>query len=260
MGQVNVTYEILLTVDKPLPIMSIANNQITIEEKIYDDEIGDQSKTSGSILIQNVGEGVLSVEMECDSNLLLDSTNLEIEPKGENSVSFWLDPNASLAPGTHKFEITVTDTVNDISETVEVFYEVLRSENTVVVWIGSKNAKVNNELTQLDAPPYIKSGTTMVPLRLVSEGLGFGLEWVPELKTIIIDLGGNRFLRLVIDYPTAIIEEPDGTLTQQELIVAPEISGGRTFVPLRFIGEIVGAEVEWKAETKQVTLTRSLKE
>ncbi|MHC1679202.1 MAG: copper amine oxidase N-terminal domain-containing protein [Candidatus Cryosericum sp.] len=39
------------------------------------------------------------------------------------------------------------------------------------------------------------------------------------------------------------------------LDVAPEILGGRTFVPIRFISESFGATVEWLAETQGITIT-----
>jgi hypothetical protein len=39
------------------------------------------------------------------------------------------------------------------------------------------------------------------------------------------------------------------------LDVAPYIQGGRTFVPLRFIGESFGAKVEWFAEEKKIIYT-----
>ena len=40
------------------------------------------------------------------------------------------------------------------------------------------------------------------------------------------------------------------------LEVAPEIKNGRTFVPLRFVTEALGAEVEWVAETKTIVVTK----
>jgi hypothetical protein len=38
--------------------------------------------------------------------------------------------------------------------------------------------------------------------------------------------------------------------------VAPEIKNGRTFVPLRFVTETLGAEVEWIPETKTIKVSK----
>jgi hypothetical protein len=43
---------------------------------------------------------------------------------------------------------------------------------------------------------------------------------------------------------------------QYVMDVAPYISNGRTFVPVRYLGDALGAQVSWDASTQTVTLTR----
>ena len=38
--------------------------------------------------------------------------------------------------------------------------------------------------------------------------------------------------------------------------VAPEIINDRTYVPIRFVAEELGADVQWNEETKTVTITK----
>jgi hypothetical protein len=38
------------------------------------------------------------------------------------------------------------------------------------------------------------------------------------------------------------------------LDVPPEIKNGRTFVPIRFVSENLGAQVEWEASTQTITI------
>lgn len=52
--------------------------------------------------------------------------------------------------------------------------------------IGAKEAVINGTVVPLDAPPELKNGTTMVPLRFVTEGLGARVQWLPETKQVIL--------------------------------------------------------------------------
>jgi hypothetical protein len=57
----------------------------------------------------------------------------------------------------------------------------------VSLTIGSKVALVNGEQVNLEVPPRLTQGTTMVPLRFVADSLGARVEWVPEKKQVIIN-------------------------------------------------------------------------
>ncbi|XID95619.1 copper amine oxidase N-terminal domain-containing protein [Paenibacillaceae bacterium WGS1546] len=52
-----------------------------------------------------------------------------------------------------------------------------KGTTTVVLQIGSKTAKVNGKTVTLTAPATIVNGSTMVPLRFVSESLGADVKW-----------------------------------------------------------------------------------
>jgi uncharacterized protein YraI len=54
--------------------------------------------------------------------------------------------------------------------------------------VDSKMALKNDEWIQLDAPPQIKKGRMMVPLRFVSETLGAKVEWDDKNRTVTITL------------------------------------------------------------------------
>ena len=41
-------------------------------------------------------------------------------------------------------------------------------------------------MVQLDAPPYIEMGRTMVPVRFVAEALGANVDWQEKSRTVII--------------------------------------------------------------------------
>lgn len=68
------------------------------------------------------------------------------------------------------------------SQTVTVEGDNLRIEMS----IGNPKAYVNGIPQNLDAAPFIKSGRTMVPLRLVAETFGCNVEWDPNTRAVNI--------------------------------------------------------------------------
>jgi hypothetical protein len=53
--------------------------------------------------------------------------------------------------------------------------------------IGSTVAIHNTEVDTLDAAPYIKDNRTMLPLRYLSESLGYNVDWNPSERTVYIN-------------------------------------------------------------------------
>jgi len=114
---------------------------------------------------------------------------------------------------------------------------------------------VNGETKFWDATPYIKNGRTLVPIRHLAEAIGFKADWDfddPANKMVFIYTAEqdpekdkeHPFILLLIGQPTAMV---NGNLVA--LDVAPEILNGRTMVPLRFVVETLGYQVEWLGNT-----------
>lgn len=96
-------------------------------------------------------------------------------------------------------------------------------------------------------PAYIKNGRTFVPLRYVTEALGFTVDWLEESQTVVIGKPGFSNLSLTIG--RSIGRYGDKTIKLDE---PPEIRGDRTFVPLRLISETLGYRVRWNNSTRTV--------
>lgn len=60
------------------------------------------------------------------------------------------------------------------------------AEKIIEVTIDSKYAKINHQQIILDVAPELKDGSTMVPVRFITESLGAKIDWKPETKQIII--------------------------------------------------------------------------
>ncbi|MBD0384906.1 copper amine oxidase N-terminal domain-containing protein [Paenibacillus sedimenti] len=101
-----------------------------------------------------------------------------------------------------------------------------------------------------DTEPYINTdGRTMVPVRFVSEMLGAEVKWEIDTQTAIV-LYDGKTIRMPIGSKTITV---DGT--KQELDTAAEFAEGRTMVPLRFVSEVLGSEVEWDNAAHAVKVT-----
>lgn len=59
-------------------------------------------------------------------------------------------------------------------------------ETTITFAIGSDQALVNGETKTLDVPATIINGRTMIPLRFLSEALGYKVVWVGDSNLILI--------------------------------------------------------------------------
>lgn len=106
---------------------------------------------------------------------------------------------------------------------------------------------IDGELLEADALPFIEGGTTFVPFRALFERLGLQVDWNASSRTVTGR--GGVTIALQAGNPQATV---DGELRQ--LAAAPVIKDGRTFVPLRFVGESAGATVEWNGMMRSITI------
>ena len=119
----------------------------------------------------------------------------------------------------------------------------------VVVATPPITIKIDGELLHTDVPPVIIDGRTMVPLRAIFEALGIDVEWIAETRTIIGTTEDTR-IELTVDSTAALVNGEEVTLD-----VPATIMDGRTLVPVRFIAESTGQDVDWEARTRTVLIT-----
>ncbi|MDP4182193.1 MAG: stalk domain-containing protein [Bacillota bacterium] len=127
---------------------------------------------------------------------------------------------------------------------------VWNSSEIGVLCIGASAISVlmNNEEVNFDNPPFIDNGTTMVPFRPVFEKLGLTIGWDSNTKTIS---GSNNDLsiKMQIGSKSCIING-----IESQLVRAPKIQNGSSYVPLRFISETTHKEVSWDGRNKIVVI------
>lgn len=109
---------------------------------------------------------------------------------------------------------------------------------------------INGQTVKPKTPPITKSGRTLVPLRVVSEGLGATVQWNGETSTITIVRRERRII-LTLGAEKALVDGKEILLE-----VPAQLIKETTYVPLRFVGEALGANVNWDAQTRTVFVDR----
>ena len=96
--------------------------------------------------------------------------------------------------------------------------------------------------------PYIENDYTLIPIRAIAESLGLDVAWEESTRTVSVS-GGDTLIGLVIDSDKATVNGEEKTLG-----VPARITDDRTFIPLRFVSENIGADVLWDGETRTITI------
>jgi|GEM_PF-2838135 len=116
----------------------------------------------------------------------------------------------------------------------------------------SITVKINGKVQSYAQKPVIKNGATLVPLRGIFESLGATVSYDSKTKQIHASKGATK-VQLELGKKEAVVNGKKIVLS-----VAAEVINGSTMVPLRFIGESLGAVVSWDGASKTITITNKV--
>ena len=125
----------------------------------------------------------------------------------------------------------------------KVSIDVEMADLEVVLQIANKDVEVNDVVMKNDVAPFINESRTMVPIRVIIESLGGTAEWDEATRTVTLTIDG-KVLKMTIDQVIAGFDAP------------AVIHDSRTFVPIRYVAEAVGANVDWIAETQHIVVVK----
>ena len=125
----------------------------------------------------------------------------------------------------------------------------------LILTIGKKDAAVFGQTKSNDVAPKIVNDRTMLPARFVAENLGAVVTWNAEKQEVTVK-GKNAkdediTILIYIDSDIAYVNDE-----QVKLDSPAFIENDRTYTPVRFISERLGASVEWNEADKTVTITK----
>jgi hypothetical protein len=106
---------------------------------------------------------------------------------------------------------------------------------------------VDGMALSFEVDPFIVDGTTLVPFRAIFEKLGLTIGWDDATQTVS---GSSENLKVEM-----MIGSTEASVNGKkvDLEVAPQLAGeGTTMIPLRFVGEAAGRDVNWDGYTSSV--------
>ncbi|MCX6097337.1 MAG: stalk domain-containing protein [Caldiserica bacterium] len=143
-------------------------------------------------------------------------------------------------------------TTNHIVQCSFVVVPAVLKTHVVRLTIGSMWLTVDGQQTGLDAAPMIVNNRTLLPIRAIVEAFGGTIEWHVELRVVTIHLNGNE-VSLQIGNWQGYVNGAQTAIDVLDQEVVPVIIAGRTYLPLRFVAENLGLQVEWDSVTRTVT-------
>jgi hypothetical protein len=126
---------------------------------------------------------------------------------------------------------------------------ILPEKTTVNLYIGSESYLIDGVVHRMDTAPILKSKRTFVPIRFVAEALGFKVTWGGDIaggnKKEVIIQNGNLKVNMIIGSSTYLVND-----NKRKMDVKPFLQNKRTYVPIRFVAEALGAKVTWGGDTE----------
>ncbi|MFD1929328.1 stalk domain-containing protein [Sporosarcina siberiensis] len=159
-----------------------------------------------------------------------------------------------LRSGSNKFTAIVYDSKGREAGRKEVSFKkgphiTKAKKNSLNLFVDDITVFDEEGALQLLAPVYEKNGRSLVPLRFISETIGASVGWDKKKKQIAISSGDKK---IVLTEGSKVVYVNNEKRT---IDVPAEIRNGTTFVPIRFITEVLGAVVDYDRKTNGIEIS-----
>ncbi len=156
------------------------------------------------------------------------------ERSTNNKDDIFYSANESIVYSEYGFKLTFN--MNDIQTALQ------HGETAYV--------EVNGEILGFDTMPVIENDRTLVPLRFIFETLGAEVDWIADTNTALVN-DENTTIMFSIDNTTAVVND-----VSKAMDVPARLINDKTLVPLRFLSEELGFNVEWNEETRTASISK----
>lgn len=106
-----------------------------------------------------------------------------------------------------------------------------------------------NNILAFETPPTIENDRTLVPMRFLFEQMGADVDWNNDTQTATVEKQGDT-ISFSINNTEAKVNN-----TVKTMDVPARLINDKTMIPLRFLSEELGYNVQWDGETRTVTIT-----
>ena len=164
--------------------------------------------------------------------------------------------------GTYEFDLSIDGNQNNngddydddsnLTEDDDDYYydDDSFQENTIKVRTSDLSIFINGEKVYFpDARPFIDSADrTQVPVRFVTETMGYEVDWhdrekIVEIYTLGVLPSTKLYIKINENYITLYY---DGDGNRIYMDTTSQIVDDRTYIPLRYVAEALGYNVEWE--------------
>jgi len=141
---------------------------------------------------------------------------------------------------------------SDYSNTVSIE---TKSKSELRFVIDENKYYLNGKEKILDSAPVIRQDKAFLPIRALVEAIGADIEWNNAEQKVTIKRDSET-IEMWIGNHEAQVNDKVVAIDPDNNSIVPFIEPpGRTMIPLRFINEILGAQVEWQEDTREVIVT-----
>ena len=174
-----------------------------------------------------------------------DKVTVTVDPAAGKQVDEVIvtDADGDIIPVTKAGDNQYTFTMPAGKVNVAVVTEAADYDLRIVMQINNKNILVNGKTKVNDVAPVIVDDRTLVPVRVVTELLGGTAAWDNETRTVTLKIEGKT-MSMTIGKPIPGF----GT--------SAVILDNRTYVPVRYVAEKLGANVDWIGATRQIIIEK----
>lgn len=137
---------------------------------------------------------------------------------------------------------------NNSSNTTD-YIQGYEKNKVMILTIDSKLMQLYGNTYVNDVAPIIKNSRTMLPIRIIAENLGSTVTWDGNARKVTVTRN-NIHIEIFIDSSYARVNG------QTVILDSPAfISNNRTYLPVRFIAENLGATVIWDDYSREVIIS-----
>ncbi|MHC1693980.1 MAG: phosphate ABC transporter substrate-binding protein PstS family protein [Eubacteriales bacterium] len=101
--------------------------------------------------------------------------------------------------------------------------------------------EIDGKTISSDVAPVVENGTTLVPVRVITENLGATVTWNPVKQQATVKTAGYNVVFTIGSKNFTV----NGTT--KSLLLPAKLINNRTMIPLRALAEAIGAEVDYNA-------------
>ena len=214
------------------PVQGPVGENNAVEISVVDKD-GKVSKVNGTVTayVESQSNEEATVELKANETVTDGVGRLYLESDAAGTADVVV---AVKATNGEVYAATLTYTFGD---------EAAADGRYIVMTIGSEQYLINNEIfdgsvDKLGAPYIDDAWRTMVPVRVLAETLGAEVEYADNVVTVV---DGDTTVEMTIGEKAYTI---NGEAAEAEMDTVPVIGDGdRTYVPIRFLTNALGYEV-----------------